>query len=575
MRAMQFRVALIAGLGLVTLSITPGAVPMTAQGQAAQRAVETSSSPSAPLPPRTVKAAVKPHAPAGRRTVKAPLTPIVANGSWPTYHRDNARTGNDPTLPAVTTVTAGWTSAVLDGQVYASPLVYGGIVYAATLNNTVYALNQTDGSLIWSTHLRTPESGGWGCGNVSPQGILGTPVIDPTGGRIYVATLAGNDDLYRVEGLNLLTGVEQLNTTIPVNIGLGFDWTIQQQRGALSVANGYVYVPFGGRAGDCGNYSGWVVGVPTNGTTGLHVYQTPGIGNGIWDAGGIAVDDSTGNIFAATGNGDIGSGCNAVAGGAPQFENDAVVRLSPTLAEQDFFMPPDWEFNWCKNDQDLGSAAPMLISPSVLFQAGKWGTGFLLNPANLGGVGGQRFPTPKPAVYSEANVCFGNNSDATFGSFAYASPFIYLECEGQGLVALRVNTSVPSLPTFTPCDTCAAPDWNAGGSTTFGPPIVAAGAVWVASNSGLFAYGAATGALIYHSATFGINRFVTPAEAGCKVFVPSHTVIRSFVMHFASGPSCPAPSVPRPAAHPQSVAPTPTSRAPANQSLPGPTPPPR
>jgi hypothetical protein len=45
---------------------------------------------------------------------------------------------------------------------------------------------------------------------------------------------------------------------------------------------------------------------------------------------------------------------------------------------------------------------------------------------------------------------------------------------------------------------------------------------------------------IYHSLGFGINRFVTPAEAGGQVFVPSHTVIKSFT--FAPPPP-PPPTV--------------------------------
>src|SRR5207302_4138292 len=134
------------------------------------------------------------------------------------------------------------------------------------------------------------------------------------------------------------------------------------------------------------------------------------------------------------------------------------------------------------NDQDLGSAGPRLINGSLLFQAGRRGGGFLLNPASLGGVDGQLYPTPKPATYAQAEVCFGNHSDATFGSFAYAAPFVYVECDGHGLVALNVNTSTNS---FTPCDAaCPGPNWSAGGSATFGPPIVAAGAVWVANSSG-------------------------------------------------------------------------------------------
>jgi outer membrane protein assembly factor BamB len=472
-----------------------------------------------------------------RATLPQPAL-AASSGAWTVYHHDNGHTGNDATLPKVTSVTTGWTSAALDGQIYASPLVYNGIVYAATLNNTVYALRQSDGVELWhnnfatTTTLGPPETTGWGCGNVSPQGILSTPVIDVAGGRIYVATLFGNDDIYRVIGLSLTTGAIQLTTPIPTTIGTGFDWTIQQERGALAVANGYVYVPFGGRAGDCGNYHGFVVGVPTNGTTSLAVYQTPGNGNGYWAPGGVVVDDATGNVFVASGNGDVANGCATVAGGGPQFENDAVVRLSPTLAHLDFFMPNDWQANWCANDQDLGSASPLLISPNLLFMSGKWGGGFLLNPNSLGGIDGQLFPTPKPAAYAQAEVCFGDHSAATYGSFAYAAPFIYAQCDSAlGLVALNTNTSTPS---FSPCDAaCPAPNWHVGSGITFGPPIVAGGAVWAATNGGgLYAFDAATGGQIFHSANFGINRFVTPAEAGGQVFVPSLNVMRSFNMQF-------------------------------------------
>src|SRR4029077_20842896 len=132
---------------------------------------------------------------------------------------------------------------------YGEPLVYQGIVYVGTLNNTVYALNQTDGTLVWSRHLRAPQTTGWQCGNVSPLGILGTPVVDPVTNRIYAATF-GSDDIYRLEGLNLATGAAEL-TTVITTPAPSFDWTIQQERGALAVRSGYVYVPFGGRAGDC------------------------------------------------------------------------------------------------------------------------------------------------------------------------------------------------------------------------------------------------------------------------------------------------------------------------------------
>jgi outer membrane protein assembly factor BamB len=511
-------------------------------------------------------------------------TQINPKGSWTVYHHDNAHTGSDLSQPGVCCVKAGWTSVALDAQIYASPLVYGGIVYAATLNNTVYALNQIDGSVIWSNHLRTPENrpngtpGGWQCGNATPQGILGTGVIDPSTGRIYVATLSGVDDHYRLEGLNLSTGVEEVNTDISAYIGSSFDWTIQQQRGALAVANGYVYVPFGGRAGDCGNYHGWVFAMPTNGSAiAFAPYVTPGNGSGFWAAGGVVVDDSTGKVFVTSGNAmppgtGPGGGCSANGNGTPVFENNAVIRLSATLAHEDSFVPPDWQNSWCTNDEDLGSASSVLISPNLMFQSGKWGTGFLLNPKALGGMGKQLFPVPPvpPATYQEVNTCLTNHGSATFGSFAYAAPFVYLECEGRGIVALRVDTTAPS---FSSCDSpCLAPSWRAGAGITFGPPIVAGGLVWAATNGGgLYAYDAITGVQAFHSAGFGINRFVTPAEAGGQVFVPSNAVIRSFVMGFTTAQSTAAPL---PARQPvaQTAGPSVGARPAVNQSISAPPP---
>ena len=465
---------------------------------------------------------------APRQTIRPALA--ASSGSWTVYHRDDGHTGNDPTIGTVSSASTGWTSAALDGEVYAEPLIYNGLVYTATLNNTVYAINQTTGMTAWTQHLGTPQGGGWVCGNVAPMGILGTPVIDAAANRIYaVAEIAnvtpGGPPTYRLFGLDLGTGVQVLNTLIAPT---GFDWSIQQERGALAVANGYVYIPFGGRAGDCFNgttpYYGWVVAAPTNGTTPIW-FRTPSGAESVWAAGGVVVDDTSHNIFFATGNAIPCAGSTL---------SDSIVRLSPTLTSVSFFEPNDWQGNWCAPDSDLGSASPLLISPTLMFTAGKHGGGFLLDPTNLGGINGQVFPAPSP--YSQANVCFGNTSDATFASFAYAAPFVYVSCEGgpnaslHGLVAINVNTSSR---TFSPCNAgCAAPDWHVGGATVFGPPIVAGGAVWVANNGGgLYAFNASTGAQIFHSAGFLINRFVTPAEAGGQVFVPSRNVIRSFNMN--------------------------------------------
>jgi PQQ-like domain len=453
-------------------------------------------------------------------------TAAVANGSWTVYHHDDAHTGYDSTGAAATGASAGWVSTALDGSIYAEPLVFNGIVYAVTLQGTVYAINQSTGVVAWSNHVGTPTSWSNQCGNINPLGISGTPVIDTAAGRIYVAENLSADHLWHVFGVDLSTHLVVMNTPIPVSLGTGIDWTIEQERGALALANGNVYVPFGGRAGDCGAYHGWIYAVPTSGAAVTNYYETPGQGAGFWTAGGVVVDSSTGKVFDTSGNG-TSSGCNANPNGTPVFENDAVVRFSATLAHEDSFIPLDWKANWCDNDQDLGSASMVLISPTLAFQAGKWGNGFLVNPQQLGGMNGQLYPSP--TNYTGVDVCRGGHSAANYGSYAYAAPYVYLSCEGNGLVALQINTTTKS---FSACGvTCAAPNWNVTGFTP-GSPIVAGGAVWAVDTNGggLYGFNASTGAQIYHSSGFGVTHFTTPSEAGGQIFVGSGNVVRSFNM---------------------------------------------
>ena len=449
-------------------------------------------------------------------------TAAAPSGSWTVYHHDNARTGYDSTQPAVTGATTGWVSPTLDGSVYAEPLVYNGIVFAATLQGTVYALNQSDGTIVWSRNVGVPHPIGTGqCGDVNPLGIISTPVIDVAAGRIYVSEILNADSAWHVFGIDLTSHLVVMNTTIPSGVGTGLDWTIQQQRGALGLANGYVYVPFGGRDGDCGPYHGWVIGVPTSGSTSVAVYETPSTAEGIWAPGGVVVDDSTGNVFFATGNAIPCSGA---------VNSDSVIRTAPTLgAATSFFQPQDWSANWCGPDEDLGSISPVLISPSLMFTTGKYGQGFLMDPANLGGTDGQLYPGRTP--YNGVDVCLGDHSAASYGSIASAYGRVYFSCEGNGIVSLSVNTSTPS---FSSCDaTCnATGTWHVGGLGTMSSPIVAGGAVWAISTSGggLYGFNATTGAQIFHSANFGASRFSTPSEAGGQIFAGSGNVIRSFNM---------------------------------------------
>src|SRR5262249_20353003 len=158
------------------------------------------------------------------------------------------------------------------------------------------------------------------------------------------------------------------------------------------------------------------------------------------------------------------------------------------------------------------------ISPTLGFASGKAGNGFLVNPQSLGGVDGQLYPTPAPSTYGPQDTCHGNHHDATFGSFAYAAPYVYLSCDGQGVVGLKV---FPSTPSFTNCDaTCASPSWRTAAGS-FGPPIVAGGVVFAVdqNGSGLYGFDANTGTKLFQTAGFSANHFTTPSTAGGQIFV--------------------------------------------------------
>src|SRR2546428_11253743 len=184
-------------------------------------------------------------------------------GAWPTYHMDNTRSGNDVNEPAFNNVTNQWISAQLDGAIYAEPLVVGSTVYVATEGDSVYALDAASGTQIWRTNIGTPVPGSsLPCGNISTVGITGTPVIDTMNNVLYaVGLVTGPQDI--MVALNLSTGATLWSRNVDVP---GLDPLTQGQRAALALSGGYVYVPFGGRLGDCGSYHGWVVGAPTNGT---------------------------------------------------------------------------------------------------------------------------------------------------------------------------------------------------------------------------------------------------------------------------------------------------------------------
>lgn len=444
------------------------------------------------------------------------LVPAAVSADWTMYHFDLAHTANDAAEPAATNVAPDWSSDSIGGDVYAEPLVVGSTVITASESNAVTAFDATTGSVRWQQALGTPATtGDLGCG--VNTGITGTPVIDAASGTLFVvATLVQPNLHFELFALDLNNGGAVLwHAAInPAVLGAGypgFDPRYEGQRGALAIANGRIYIPFGGRNGDCGYYSGFVVGAADSrtgpGTMISYEVPTKAGGAGIWASGGPAVDGS-GNLYVTTGNSFCSGSCTAY------DYSESVIKLSPTLTVLDEFHPTDW-LTLNAGDVDLGGAAPTLVGGNMVFQVGKSGIGYLLSTTSLGGANNT---TP----LTSAQVC-NQTSDAAFGGTAYdaANQRLYVPC-ADSLTAVDIGAG----PTLTV-------RWN-GPSVSqtngqSGSAIITGGLVWVIDPDGtLYGLNPADGSTAF-SAAIGITvHFVTPSAGGGRIFVVSKTLLQAF-----------------------------------------------
>jgi outer membrane protein assembly factor BamB len=430
--------------------------------------------------------------PSGGETITcaAPLPTTQKNlpgVDWPTYHADNSRSGYAP-FPNFTSAFCEWRSVRLDGLVYAEPLVYANSVYVATESNSLYSLNASTGVVIWRTNLGPPVRGSsLPCGDIDPSGITGTPVIDSSSRLIYVVAFL-NPPHHVLFAVRLDDGKVRFQQQADPE---GADPDVQQQRAALSLASGYVYVPYGGLFGDCGDYHGWVVGLRVDGSGGNVSYQVPtSREGGIWAPSGAAID-SSGNLYVATGNG---------ASSSTLDHGNSVIELSPSLRELDYFAPSNWaQLN--RADLDLGSVGPALISNGTIFQIGKEGVGYLLNASTLGGVGGQLF---------SMGVCAG-----AYGGVAYSQQQVFVPCT-NGLFAVKVDGASFQVV------------WHSN-SFFAGPPIVTGGAVWTIDRSGTLYAFSLDGKEIFRFSVAGAVHFATPSSGAGGVFVPAGNQLLAFV----------------------------------------------
>ena len=420
---------------------------------------------------------------------------------------------------------------MLDGNVYAEPLVVGTAVIVATESNSLYELNATTGQTVWHINLGMPvDGGGLPCGDINPSGVTGTPVIDVAARTIFVVAFlqATNGTLYHeLFAVDLDTGIIKFQRPIDPQ---GATARIQQQRAALALSNGYVYVAYGGLDGDCGQYHGWLAASQTNGAGPVISYQVPtGRAGAIWGGGDGPAVDNSGNLLVATGNSDSTS----------TFDfGDSVMKLSPAskgpISVLDWFAPSNWaQLN--AQDLDLGSTDPLSLNSTILFQIGKEGVGYLLNATNLGGFGGQ--------LYS-SRVCTGG--DGAYGGLAYDYPYLVVPCD-NGIVTLKVNLG--SNPTFTVA-------WR-GPNYLAGPPIIAGNAIWDVdvSHGLMYALNLTSGQTLFQDTIGSLPTHFNSLTAGDRqIFVSASRQLLAYV------PQSPQlfvkPQTPQNGAKPDSTYPT-------------------
>src|SRR5205809_2756265 len=384
------------------------------------------------------------------------------------------------------------------GNVYAQPLyIEGGpngpMIIAVTESNNVYALRADTGTVIWQVNLGTPVSiSQLFCGNIDPIGITGTPVVDLASRSLFLDALINGPTIkHFIYSLNVDTGVTNagwpvdLNATANYN-GMSFVSLIQEERGALALVNGIVYVSYSGYVGDCQNYHGWVVGVDINNPSNVGAWATTAIGGGIWGHGGVASDGT--NMFVVTGN--------TFNTGGIWMGGEAIIRLQagPTWTGQptDYWAPTNW-LSLDNSDTDLGGVSATVIDvpgatpPKLVLALGKDGKGYLLNRNNLGGIAAPVASANLPTAVRGQSAAAYRTSQGTY--------FVF-HTEGNAVSAYKVNPTSPPIisSAWTVSQTGLGSAWV---TSTVGASDVI---VWVAGAGGdqrLHGYNGDTGAVVY------------------------------------------------------------------------------
>jgi hypothetical protein len=295
----------------------------------------------------------------------------------------------------------------VSGAVFAQPLVVGSTVYVATENDQVYAFNAGTGAQIWHTSLGSPfvigkVSSLAKCTDLVPNiGITGTPAY--ANNELYmfanIVDPGTNTPHYYFVAVNATTGHvdQQIHVHGRPSNDSHIVFSAQQEMerpGVLVASDGSVWAAFASHC-DFKPYGGYVMRVvPSTGAFTIWSDESGTTYNqaGIWQGGSGIMQDPSGRVFVASGNGvspSKGPG-NSPPGQLAESVIQMSVNSDGTLKASQFFSPSNAP-SLDAADTDYGGGGPVGITfamgshPEVLLQVGKDGRLFLLDRGSLGG----------------------------------------------------------------------------------------------------------------------------------------------------------------------------------------------
>jgi hypothetical protein len=350
-------------------------------------------------------------------------------------------------------------------------------------------------------------------------------VIDPVTGTLYLVaeTYENLKVVHRLHALDVTTGLEKFGgpTTIAATYTLKgatttFADLFEMNRPGLLLANGHIYIGFGSNC--CNAYSqGWVLSynAATLQQEGAYTAEPGKTLASVWQKGAGISADSSGNIYAETGEGFYASGTNL---------SSSVLKLSQiatTLALADWFTPYNQQY-LSSNDLDLNDGVLILPDqsgpyPHELIAEGKEGTIYVLNRDNLG-----QFCSTCAAgdtqIVQEIPLGAGRQS----GTPVYWNNTVYFTGQASPVYAYALSNGALVAP----------PGVQSVKITGGGHAIITAngnsnGIIWFMNGSSMWAMDASTLKTLYTTTQAANGRdtlpplahFATPIAADGKIFI--------------------------------------------------------